>query len=149
MPVTHGDLAAVFARIVVFGDEGLLIVLNAQKFFKVTVFAVENDVLLAAVQRDREKVGDERFFQIIRFAAVLSGNCFTRGEKICAECVLKFVFCERVAERDALYAGTDDLAECLAHAECEGISIDLFGQDRKSTRLNSSHSRASRMPSSA
>ena len=62
MPVTHGDLAAVFARIVVFGDEGLLIVLNAQKFFKVTVFAVENDVLLAAVQRDREKVGDERFF---------------------------------------------------------------------------------------
>ena len=63
---------------------------------------------------------------------VISGDCFTRGEKICAECVLKFVFCERVAERDALYAGTDNLAECLAHAECEGISIDLFGQGKYS-----------------
>ena len=49
MPVTHGDLAAVFARIIVFDNEGLLIVLNAQKFFKVTVFAVENDILLAAI----------------------------------------------------------------------------------------------------
>ena len=61
-PDLLGDLAAVFARIVVFGDEGLFIVLDAQKFFEVTVFAVENDILLATVQRDREKVGDERFF---------------------------------------------------------------------------------------
>ena len=29
------------------------------------------------------------------------------------------------------------------------VWITLYGQDRKSTRLNSSHSRASRMPSSA
>ena len=42
----------------------------------------------------------------------------------------------------------------LAHASAEGLmrarlGDDIALQDRKSTRLNSSHSRASRMPSSA
>ena len=35
-----------------------------------------------------------------------------------------------------------------AKSDCGNI-VDLFDSDRKSTRLNSSHSRASRMPSSA
>ena len=37
----------------------------------------------------------------------------------------------------------------LALAEVHGDVRDLLHADRKSTRLNSSHSRASRMPSSA
>ena len=34
-------------------------------------------------------------------------------------------------------------------AESKGHTVDNYGIDRKSTRLNSSHSRKSRMPSSA
>ena len=44
-----------------------------------------------------------------------------------------------------------EVAEALrtALASCGLSPVTLFAQDRKSTRLNSSHSRASRMPSSA
>ena len=39
--------------------------------------------------------------------------------------------------------------EILRALEKEGARVDFQGQDRKSTRLNSSHTDISRMPSSA
>src|SRR3546814_5877840 len=50
----------------------------------------------------------------------------------------------RENERDARVCGT-----CRRTRECPTVRASLNATDRKSTRLNSSHSCASRMPSSA
>ena len=57
---------------------------------------------------------------------------------------------ERVRLRPAVIFGSDGLDGC-AHAAFEILSnaVDEARQDRKSTRLNSSHNNQSRMPSSA
>ena len=49
-------------------------------------------------------------------------------------------------------SNTKKLAEAFLSAlpsDCAVTRLDLMAEDRKSTRLNSSHNRESRMPSSA
>ena len=49
------------------------------------------------------------------------------------------------------YSGLVDIKAREGHDAVEGVSMEFlfYGEDRKSTRLNSSHSGESRMPSSA
>ena len=56
---------------------------------------------------------------------------------------------EQLVGRVALGDGADALAARVRVDLREGAATDLFAADRKSTRLNSSHSQQSRMPSSA
>ena len=60
------------------------------------------------------------------------------------EDVRKYAAEQGIAEEEALKKGMEE----KSHEFMEKGS-ELYAKDRKSTRLNSSHSRASRMPSSA
>src|SRR3546814_9387098 len=50
---------------------------------------------------------------------------------------------------DVGFGAGDMLARIARWGERRGVALDLAGADRKSTRLNSSHSCATSMPSSA
>ena len=65
------------------------------------------------------------------------------GEKFLSDVGRKFIIAEAIIKKTVNFRDLDVGVDAT-----EGVG-DYFGLDRKSTRLNSSHSGESRMPSSA
>ena len=76
------------------------------------------------------------------------GIAYWSAEEIAAECETVFLAVKPHMMRDAIAPVRETLARRKPLLVTMAAGLELR-QDRKSTRLNSSHSRASRMPSSA
>ena len=81
---------------------------------------------------------------------LINGSPHAKGSTYTALHEMEKVFTENGIEAEIVHIGNKDIRGCVACGACSKLGKCAFSDiDRKSTRLNSSHSQQSRMPSSA
>ena len=108
--------------------------------------------------RDRVPTIDQRVVAQMAWVKLRLGNLNARGQQKGVDANIRAdmeALARHRAITDAvLIAGDEDMVPAVEAAQAYGVRVHLWGVeppygDRKSTRLNSSHSDLSRMPSSA